>query len=151
MRAKEPQDDVEVSLGKAKSTLFLYSTVSAKHKEKSLFFGSAWAFFGVLILTIAGTQIPKDILITYGWLIFLIGGGMIGCGLVPYAKWRNLDRSPHRLTCENSHILFFLHGSPTYSVSSDSVSHTAEASLGIKVWLKPGHLPAPLNSRLSIE
>lgn len=125
-----------------KNSLSLYSTISTNLLKHTLFHGFAFALVGTLGLLYAGIFIDLSELQRWGWLLFLLGLGLIAFGMLPYRRLSRLQLSPDELRLTDSdHVDYYSKKRPLLTLPLQSIDKMEfihkKNQYGIAVWLKP--------------
>jgi hypothetical protein len=137
--------------------LKLRSSIHTPLMKSVLMKGSLLAAIGVSLLTYGGIFMPVEELNFWGFPLFLVGGGLITAGLLPYRRLRSLERKPDELLYNNESLQFVAKGARCLTIPLSSIARTAymERGLnyGIGVWFK-NPLPAQIvvhNNKFSLK
>lgn len=100
----------------------LFTTIKPALLRNALLKGTAIAGIGVIILAIAGTYAPPNLLTYLGPFVLILGGGLIAWGLLPYRKLYSLENSPNELIYTNGkQIQFIAKGKEVYTIPLEMI------------------------------
>jgi hypothetical protein len=99
---------------------------------------------GILLLIIAGSQMPLPTLQRWGIPILIIGIGAIAFGMVPYRRLIQLRDHPDELILEDGELIYLHRFKPVMAIPLANVERL-EYRDGILLWLcdqkEPIHFP----------
>jgi hypothetical protein len=137
--------------------LKLRSSIHTPLMKSVLMKGSFLAAIGVSLLAYGGIFMPVQELNIWGFPLFMIGGGLITAGLLPYRRLRSLERKPDELILDNESLQFISKGVTCLTIPLKSIARTAyieqKLNYGIGVWFK-SPLPAQVivhNNKFSLK
>lgn len=118
-----------------------YSGIRSRLKHTVLFRGLLFAIFGISLWLVVGAFASMQFLHTWGFGAFLVGGGLMAFGVVPYRQLVDVENNPHRLVIIPGEAVHFFHkGKPLYSIPVQNIAKVeyrdSTALYGVAVWLK---------------
>lgn len=120
-------------------TIKLRTSIHPSLLRFTLLKGSLKAIFGALIL-VCGGMINSDDLQRWGWLILIIGVGLITFGLLPYRKLKRLESKPNELVVDIKHLHYIVKGKNLCTVPLSCIQQLDHfhhsCNYGIKMTLK---------------
>lgn len=96
------------------------SSIHSPLLKKALLQGSCLAGLGAFLL-LTGTFLPLGILKVWGPFIFLISLALIGWGLIPYRRLKQLETEPHEILLSNNQLLFCWRKKPVFAIQLEGI------------------------------
>lgn len=122
----------------------LRSAVKPELVRHMLFRGTLLAGIGVSLLTFGGAFLSSQMLNKWGLLLFLIGGGFIAWGLIPYRRLMQLEIKPNELILDQQAIHVLMKRKPAFTIPISTIKEIQYLETpkiyGIQIWLKKNPL-----------
>lgn len=99
----------------------LKSSISSARMRHSLLRGTAYAALGLCIIILGGVFLPPEDLQIIGFPLYIVGGGLITYGLLPYRKLTLLEKNPSTLTIDRGYLTWRRHNKPLVSIPAQDI------------------------------
>lgn len=130
----------------------LQSVVTSPLMRYTLFKGCGFAVSGMCVLLIGGIFLPPETLGVWGWLLFVVGIGLMTFGMLPYKRLLRIQLKPDELVVQGTDLEFYSRGIKRLTIPLRSIEkiayRDARASYGISFrFLKPVIAPVIIHGK----
>ena len=118
----------------------LRSSIKPEFARNMLFRGTLLAGIGIALLVFGGAFIPASYLSQWGLILFLVAGGLVAWGLIPYRRLMQLEVKPNELIIDQKSIEVTFKRKPTLVIPFSAIQEMRYLEnskiYGIQIWLK---------------
>lgn len=98
------------------------SSISSELKRNALFKGTLFTGIGMFILFLSGAFLHAESLRIWGFPLFLVGGGLITYGMLPYRKLTRIEMNPYQLIHQPGQLILSRTGKDILSIPLSGIS-----------------------------
>ena len=134
-----------------------YNTmIKVEYKRNRLVRSRLLSGVGIALLVGSGVFLPVGHLTQWGWLIFLVSGGLITIGMIPYRQLTLLEEQPDKLVIDDADTLHYIkRGKEVFVIPCGQIKHVeyleTPYSYGIVMHINDKKYFYPYFSKLSFE